>query len=278
MATGLGICPATLLADPMAATPADVRAATEAAAAAGFTHASFWLQHLTALGPLDGASDLLADLGLQVSVVEAAFSWPSADDAAVRAEADALVGAAQATGATVIGACCLEPEIGDLGAARDRLGLVGAAAADAGITVTVEFLPWTGVPDLATTWELVEPLGPAVGILVDTWHWQRQPGGPNPDLLASIPPERIGYVQVCDAIATPGPDPFEEAMTERALPGDGIVDFGALFDQLVGMGAGPVVATEVFNADLVTTQDVGSIAGAMWRTGNDVLVPGLATS
>ncbi len=276
MSGALGICPATLLADPLAATPADVRAATEAAAAAGFTHASFWVQHLTALGPLDDAVDRLGDLGLAVSVIEASFSWPSGDDDAVRAEADVLVGAARATGATVVGACCLEPEIADLGAARDRLGILGAVAADSDVTVAVEFLPWTGVPDLATTWELVEPLGPAVGILVDTWHWLRQPGGPAPDLLESIPPERIGYVQVCDAGATPGPDLFQEAMTHRLLPGEGVVDFAALFDQLVARGATPVVATEIFNTELVTTRDVGEVATAMWQAGNNVLGPGLA--
>jgi sugar phosphate isomerase/epimerase len=272
----LGICPATLLADPLAATPADVRAATEAAAAAGFTHASFWLQHLGAFGPLESVSDALADLGLEVSVIEAAFSWPAADDATVRAEADALVAAATAVGATQLGACCLDPEIADVDRARAGLGLVGAAAADAGLTVSLEFLPWTGVPDLATAWQLVDPLGPSVGILVDTWHWLRQPGGPNPKLLAAIPPERIGYVQICDAVAEPGPDPFEEAMTNRALPGDGVVDFRSLFDQLVGMGATPTVTTEVFNAALVTEQDVTEVARANWRTGNDVLVAGLA--
>ena len=82
------------------------------------------------------------------------------------------------------------------------------------------------------------------------WHWQRQPGGPDFELLSRIPGERIHYVQVCDATDSPQPDLFAEAMSARVLPGDGVVDVKALVDALRGIGADPYIAAEVFNAGL----------------------------
>ncbi|HEX4244090.1 MAG TPA: sugar phosphate isomerase/epimerase, partial [Acidimicrobiales bacterium] len=129
--------------------------------------------------------------------------------------------------------------------------------------VCVEYLPWCGISDLATAWELVEPLGPGAGILLDTWHWQRQPGGPNLELLAQIPGERIGFVQLCDAAAEPGDDAMSEAMADRLLPGDGVVDFTALLGQLDAIGARPFFATEVFNPELVRTHGPAEAARMM---------------
>lgn len=248
-----GICTATLLADPMAADAEAVRAAGRAAVAAGFTEASVWLQHL----------DALDDVGLRVAVVEAAVGWANGDRAAAEAEAGRLVAAAERVGAPTIMAVCLEPRLADADGARGNLGVLVALAADVHARVCVEFLPWTGIPDLATAWDLVEPLGPGCGIVLDTWHWVRQPGGPAPDVLARIPGERIGYLQVCDAAADPGPDPFTEAMTGRLLPGDGVVDFAELATHLAAIGATPFVAAEVLNPTLVTDLGAQRAATAM---------------
>ena len=94
---------------------------------------------------------------------------------------------------------------------------------------------------------------------------------PNPDLLATIPGERIGYVQLCDAAGEPVGDSLTEAMTNRLLPGDGAVDFGALLSQLDGMGATPYVATEIFNPELVKRLGAVDTAKAMRSAGLDVL-------
>jgi len=135
------------------------------------------------------------------------------------------------------------------------------AAGQVGAQVCVEFLPWSGIPDLATAWRLVEPLGPGAGIVIDGWHWVRQPGGPAPDLLRSIPGDRIGYVQVCDVAAEPAGDPLTDAMSNRLLPGEGVVDFAELFAVLREIGASPFVATEIFNPALVAEQ--GAVGAAM---------------
>lgn len=247
----IGLCTATLLEDPMAAGPEQIRAAAEAAAEAGFTDLSVWGFQLPAMGDLAG-------LGLQVAVVEAAMTWAAGD---AQPEADQLVSLATSVGASRIVAVTMEPTVPDLDRARDSLGILVELAAGAGVQVCVEFLPWSGIPDLATAWRLVEPLGPDAGILLDTWHWVRQPGGPAVELLRSIPGERIGYVQLCDAAPDPSADVLDEAMTSRLLPGEGVIDFAEVFAVLGEIGASPFVATEIFNPALVAEQ--GPVGAAM---------------
>jgi len=249
----LGICTATVMVDPLAATEADIHTAGEALVAAGVREASVWTFHIPALAGSD----------LHIEVVEAASGWADTSPAEAAAEAEQLAQTAKEVGASKIAAITLEPILADLGHARDNLAILVAAATDVGAQVCVEFLPWSGIPDLATAWELVEPLGAGAGILVDAWHWVRQPGGPNLELLARIPGERIGYVQLCDAAAQPGDDVMHEALAHRLLPGDGVVDFGALLGQLEAIGARPFFATEIFSPELVRTHGAEEAARMM---------------
>jgi sugar phosphate isomerase/epimerase len=249
----LGMCTATLLVDPFGATDADVYAAGEAALEAGFSEVSVWAHHVKAL----------TGLGLHIEVVEAAMGWAGGTPADAAVEAEQFARLAQAVGASKIVAVTMEPAPPDLGLARENLAQVVDAASSVGAQVCVEFLPWSGIPDLATAWELVEPLGSGAGILLDTWHWVRQPGGPNPELLAHIPGERIGYVQLCDAAANGSDDLMAEAMNERLLPGEGVVDFKELLWQLEAIGAHPFFATEIFNPGLVRDRGSTEAARAM---------------
>ena len=134
----------------------------------------------------------------------------------------------------------------------------------------VEFLAWSAISDLGRAWELVEPL-PDVGVLLDTFHWQRQRGGPDVPLLASIPGERIHYVQLADAPPEPGADPETDAMTARLLPGDGVVDFAQIFSVLDDIGADPFIATEIFNPGIVAELGADRAARAM-RDAADAVV------
>jgi sugar phosphate isomerase/epimerase len=78
--------------------------------------------------------------------------------------------------------------------------------------------------------------------------------------LARIPSDRIGYVQLCDAAPNAGDDLLAEAMGQRLLPGEGVVDFGELLRQLEAIGAHPFFATEIFNPGFV--RDRGSVEAA----------------
>lgn len=268
----LGICTSVLVADPMAPTPPEVRAALDAAAGAGLRGSAFWGYHLQALvdhlGGWDATGALLDELGLPVRAVEAAFAWPAGDEQTTRAEAQGLADLARRSGAAVIAAVCMDPALPDEDAARTGLSIVVEEAERVGAVVALEFLPFSGVADLATAWRLIEPLGPSAGILLDAWHWHRQPGGPAPELLASIPGERIPYLQVCDAAPEPAADALTEAMSARLLPGEGVVDLPALVGILEQIGADPFVANEAFNPARLAADGAAAYADAMvasWR-------------
>ena len=79
-------------------------------------------------------------------------------------------------------------------------------------------------------------------------------------MLARIPGDRIGYVQLCDAALNAGDDLLAEAMGQRLLPGEGVVDFGGVLRQLEAIGAHPFFATEIFNPGFV--RDRGGVEAA----------------
>lgn len=103
-----------------------------------------------------------------------------------------------------------------------------------GVRMNLEPTPWTGIPTLAAAVAVIREAGhPDARLMVDTIHVDRS-GGTAED-LASLPPDLIDYVQVCDA---PGPRPadFEtmirQARHERALPGEGTLDLAGLLAAL----------------------------------------------
>lgn len=260
MTSDIGICPATLLVDAMHATGPEIAAAAEAAEAAGFTDASVWAFQL----------DGLAASGLRPRVLEAALAWAGDDPAAAAAEAEQLAGLVAAHGSDLVLAVTMAPTISDVDRARQQLDALARRLAQEGARVCVEFLAWSAISDLGDAWELVEPI-PEVGLLLDTFHWQRQRGGPNLPLLASIPGERILYVQLADAAPEPRADPETDAMTARLLPGEGVVDFASVFAVLDEIGARPFVATEVFNPSLVADLGAERAAVAMRDAARAVL-------
>jgi sugar phosphate isomerase/epimerase len=259
MLADVGMCPATLLTDLVTTTGDDVRRTLDASQQAGAAGVSVWTPHFDLLGGVEPAAKWLSNAGLSVTAVEAAIAWGSGEPKAVRREAELIAAAAAAVGATRVVAVTMDPALEDFPKAQANLAVLVEQVSAAGAQVCVEFLPWSGIPSLAAAWELVEPLGIAAGLLLDTWHWQRQPGGPDPALLAKIPGDRIGYLQVCDAAPGDGCE-MVEAMSARLLPGDGVVDFSAVWRLLDSIGARPFVATEIFNPALVG--DMGALAFA----------------
>jgi sugar phosphate isomerase/epimerase len=252
MTSEIGICPATLLVDPMRADAVEIAAAGAAAKAAGFAEASVWAFQL----------DALSGSGLRASVLEAALAWAGDDPAAAAAEAEQYAALVATHGSPLVAAVTMAPTINDVDVARQHLDALARRVAREGATVCVEFFAWSAISDLRLAWELVEPL-PEVGLILDTFHWQRQRGGPNVQLLSSIPGDRIVYVQLADAAAVPGADAETEAMTARLLPGEGVVDFAQVFAVLDDIGATPFVATEIFNPIVVAELGAERAARAM---------------
>ncbi len=244
----------TLCANPFELSFEQLESSLVATADAGYTGISVW-PFVLGMAGVDAAwlAERLQELELTHPVAEAAFGWLSSDRDAAAAEVNALSEYATAVGSRELVAVTMEAALPPIDEASSRFGTLCRAAADAGLKVSVEFLPWTGIADLATAWEIVQRADcDNSGIMIDTWHWYRQPGGPNADLLRQIPAEKLRVVQLCDAAAElpRDQDIATETMTARLLPGDGAVDFAEVLGIIAGSGSAPIWFPEVFSSSL----------------------------
>jgi sugar phosphate isomerase/epimerase len=251
----LGICTATLRADPFSCTPDDLQSIITASGLAGFRTASLWRMHyeMAKAGGLRNGDLLqwLAEAELQVRVVEAGIEWANGVSPALDAEADALFALAQLVGATHLLAVTMHENESDFDRDGARAGLTRFAdrAADVGLSLSIEWLPWTVLPTLSSAWDLIESVDrPNIGLVFDNWHWLRQPGGPQPDVLRTVPGDRVHLAQLCDAPAVADGPMLEETMTRRLLPGEGATDWTELAQVFAEIGARPIIAPEPFNA------------------------------
>jgi len=130
------------------------------------------------------------------------------------------------------------------------LAAVCERAQSSGLRVNVEFIPFLGIPDLATAWQAVRMSGaPNAGIVLDTWHFFR--GWPDHDLLASIPGQRIGAVQVSDAARIPR-EPLEFECLHHRLPamqgGFPLATVLAVLQQIGGLhDVGPEIFSDAYD-------------------------------
>ncbi len=252
----LVLCTAPLVGGAMEITGEQLKTIIDATADAGFRGASLWaFHHMSAL--VDGASsDQIrgwhSDRGISVPIVESLIGWETGDLAAIERQCAPIFNVATLYDAKRVAAVVLAPEI-NFDAATTGLAELARMAGERGLEVCIEWLPWTGLPDLKSAWKLVQDAGAEdLGLVIDAWHWLRQPGGPDEATLRSIPGERIHCVQLDDTtVVALGDDPMLESMTNRLLPGEGDVDWSALLGILDEIGADPIWAPEVFSIRLL---------------------------
>ncbi|WP_420434758.1 sugar phosphate isomerase/epimerase family protein [Candidatus Poriferisocius sp.] len=245
---------ATMSVNPFELTFDQLESSLAATADAGYTGISVW-PFVLGMAGVDASwlADRLEELQLTHPVAEAAFGWLNSDRDAAAAEVDSLSEYATSVGSREVVAVTMESTLPPMDEVAACFRTLCQTAGDAGLQVSMEFLPWTGIPDLASAWEILQRADcDNSGIMVDTWHWFRQPGGPNPDLLRQIPAEKLRVVQLCDAAAEipDGVDIATETMTSRLLPGDGAVDFDEVLGIISDVGAEPIWFPEVFSSDL----------------------------
>lgn len=250
------LCSATLLGARTEVTLLELREVLEATAAAGFSAVSLWAVHHQGLVASGVAPEAVVALheeaGLAVPVVEAALGWASSDVDAVDAAVLPVLEVAAQHGAKQVLAVFMERQAPEPVTCVAGFARLCDLAADHGLKVSLEFLPWSAIPDLRSAWQLVERCERKnAGLTLDTWHWQRQPGGPDLETLASIPGERIHFLQLSDAPARAEDDLANETLRARRLPGEGDVDFPLLRDALEAVRARPLPAPEVFNTELL---------------------------
>ncbi|UOT02516.1 sugar phosphate isomerase/epimerase [Rhodococcus opacus] len=138
---------------------------------------------------------------------------------------------------------------------RDRSRLTDSYArlaelcAQYGIVASLEFMPWTAVPDATTAVEIVSQAdGPARSVLVDGLHVGRS--STTLDDLAAIPREWLHYAQMCDGSVPAPTDDAElirQAREERLVPGSGGIPLADIWSTLP---AGLPVSIELPNEPL----------------------------
>jgi sugar phosphate isomerase/epimerase len=199
-----------------------------------------------------GVSDLelrrrVADAGLAIAELDAITTWlpnhtppPNFDRELARLLAGAtperLVPLAASIGARSLTLVEFYGSPVSLDAAAEGFARACDLAAEHGLLVHLEFLPWTRIPDLKSGLEIVRAAGrPNGGLLLDTWHFFRS-GGSLAELRA-LPGELVLGVQLDDAPAQAEADLAEETQHRRLLPGEGSFDLVGFIRALDAIGS-----------------------------------------
>ncbi|KFG88308.1 Xylose isomerase domain-containing protein [Sphingobium herbicidovorans NBRC 16415] len=143
--------------------------------------------------------------------------------------------------------------------AAEAFAYICDIAAPHGVKVHIEFLPFGGIPDLASAWAIVQAAGrPNGGLTLDSWHFFRS--GSDFDLLSRIPGSRIHTVQINDAPAQAEPDLFHETMNGRLVPGQGSFNLTRFVRTLDQIGSTAPISIEIFSQTLNTMPMAEAIA------------------
>ena len=242
-----------------------------AAVAGGFGAITLWPSDVTRAKSegldLGDVKRMIADHGLALLDLDALLSWLPGEQAppgfASEAEfyeiADALgarsLNVVQGFGTSV-----------DVDRAAEALAGVCDRAAEHGLLVTLEYLPWSGIADAATALAIVERSGRAnATLLFDTWHTFRGPT--DQAQLEKIPAARIGSVQINDAPAEPTGDLIAETLSGRLLPGEGAIPLVRWLRWLDAIGVRAPIGVEVFSSalDALPPVEVGRRCGETAR-------------
>jgi sugar phosphate isomerase/epimerase len=145
------------------------------------------------------------------------------------------------------------------------------------LTIALEFMPYSGVPDLATAWRILQDADrPNSALIIDVWHWAR--AGMTPQDLDGVPANRIVSVQLCDVRQTPMDPLRSESLGHRLPPGDGYGDAAGLVGSLRAHGVRPgLVAVEVIS-DALVAGGVDSAATTVADAARTVLSTGVELS
>ena len=153
-----------------------------------------------------------------------------------------------------------------------RLKPAAQRLADAGLRLALEFIgphhhrrrqPHEFIFTAGQMLELADAIGPNAGLLVDSYHVYTS--GESFDRLANLSGKRIGWVHINDA---PNVPVAEQKDSERALPGEGILDLKAFIASLKQAGYAGPVSLEVFSPALrkMSPADAAKNAGEACKT------------
>jgi sugar phosphate isomerase/epimerase len=207
----------------------DLRDRCEQAARSGFKGIGLWhadLEHVLESRSLAEVKQLLDDNGLEYLELECLLDWFLEPGDERRQIADArtelLFGAAAALGAHHVKVANIFGHPCELDVLMERFAELCAVAADRHDALIVyEPMPFdVNVHDLETAVALVEGAGTSnAAVAIDTWHMGKL--GIGPDDLRQLSPDALGWVELSDGRYENLPDPVDETVNHRQLPGEG---------------------------------------------------------
>jgi len=149
----------------------------------------------------------------------------------------------------------------------DGFGDLCQRAANLGIWVDLEPMPFFGCNNVAAAWAVV---GGAAqensGILMDTWHFYK--ADQTLDVIANIPGRYFHTMQINDApIAQISETLIEDTIKYRRWPGQGELPVTEFMQAIFAKGGIVAVGQEVFSleADQMAPETAGRIAGETTR-------------
>jgi 4-hydroxyphenylpyruvate dioxygenase len=128
----------------------------------------------------------------------------------------------------------------------DQLGTLALAARQAGVVAGYEALAWgRHVRTYRHAWRLVDAVNhPNLGLALDSFHTLSL--NDSVDEIASIPGERIAFVQIADAPKL-AMDVLEWSRHYRCFPGQGDFDLARFTARVVETGYSGPLSLEIFN-------------------------------
>jgi sugar phosphate isomerase/epimerase len=225
---------------------------------AGFRGIGIWhadLQHILETRSLADLKALLDDHGLEYLELEFFWEWMlDPDDERRRAaepiwellhEAAAALGAHHVKVGTIPGTPCEIPKL------TERYGeLCAEAAKRHDAKMVYEFMPPdVNVHDLTTALAVVQGAGrPNAALCIDTWHMAKL--GISADDLRAVPGHLYGWVELSDGQRENMPDPVDETVNHRRLPGEGEFPIGEYVAAVREAGYRGPWGVEVLSAEL----------------------------
>lgn len=227
----------------------------EAAARAGYAGTGFWLGDLIAWQ--ESGRDYaalrrrLSDAGQQLVELEFLTDWFASGERRERSDAARaeLFRAADALGARhikVMPPFLPEDPVGD--DLAGEFASLSAQAADHGLMIGLEMLPFSTLPNLGAALEMVAAAdAPNGGLLIDIWHVMRS-GGTMAD-VAKVPAPFIISAELCDAMTALQGDITEDTMRHRKLCGEGEFDVPAFIRAMAQAGYEGPYGVEILSDD-----------------------------
>jgi sugar phosphate isomerase/epimerase len=236
------------------------RERVEAASAAGFRGITLWANDwhqalADGLSPADMRA-LLDDHGLEIGELDGVTDWIPGGTHAEELRASGFLveqgvfwEMAEALGGRSLNVVEIMGAAVDAERAAEGFAALCDRAADHGLLVHLEPLPWSGVPDLPAAARIVDLADRANGgVLLDTWHHFRAGLG-----VGDLSPEaaaRVNGIQINDAPAKAEDDLMDETMHRRLLPGHGDAAVADTLRALRAAGVDAPIGVEVFSDEL----------------------------